>query len=1162
MGKNCDICGATLTTGARFCANCGAPVREIESNQSLWVNEESKQQLQAIHEKLQTLSKALRTTDIDAKEEYSFIEEAKALQEPLRLMILGEFSAGKSTFINALAGEEIAAVGALETTAVITELCYGKQDEIIVHYDDGQTKHVSKEEYAHLTVESKGSVESRRSVDYIERRLPLRFLENMTVIDSPGLNVTNAYHIKATEHFIAKADAVVWMMNAQSAPKSTEVSYIKKELDASLKPLVVVNKMDEIDDEEEDPEEILDAVRHALKGRITEVIGISAKEAYEGARQKNRARILASNFPAFQRYIEQEILPNATAYKVQRFLEKFAWNIHVIFNEEPEAEIEALRDKDYSTYVQKNMALGEAKEAVAACARAMKASLINFSDEKHNSVVNLMDGVAQLYGIYGEKNRTDGLAQITQSAAQNNLTAQCLLLANFLEAKEIEKASYWASILAKRQVSDKEDRNYISHLLIRFINLLDAENVPYADKPSAMVQDVLKRLADIGQDLFFIKEHPEMAYSIYYWYDNKILHPSSVIDMVALLTIGAKEGNALAQSMLGQHYENEGQIDKALPWYQKAAEQGEVNAQFQLGSIYHEKEDYTQAFYWIVKAAKQGNIDAKWVVGLYYKKGLGVKKNLELAFKYLKEAAKAGYIDAMYELADFYHEGVGTNKNLHKALYWCEKVARKGNAEAQLYLALMYHLENEIKDDEAAFYWFQKAADQDNARAMAYLGESYLVGRGCDKNEHKAYKYLQKAAEKNDELGLYGLGTCYEVGTGVKKDLQMAVKYFKMLAEKKDYDAQLKLADLLCQGIPQKDYVQAFIWYQKAAEGGSKEAKLKLAACYEDGQGTPKNLEKAFHVYASLAEDNDQYALYAAYKLALFYEHGWGCQTDLRMARKMCVKVKKGDLLKGWELYARYNLEGIGKPKDFKKAFHIYSILYKDKESVSVEDRIDAHWGMMEAYALQSYVHHEYLLSGEEEKNEIEWLKGHKGVAHADKILNYIYAAKEQWEKIFERNVHGAIQGAQVAMQWLAKCGQFGVQSQDDVLMANCYRVDAEAGNKGSMNMLGRCYEEGVGVGKDLDTAKTWYEKAAMAGLPEAQFNLGLVLLNQDGAENESAKQWLLKAANNHLGDARYILYRAFPGTLSEETKEGKIDFLGGLIVIVLVLFAIMKILS
>ena len=51
----------------------------------------------------------------------SLQETVARLKSPLQVMVMGAFSTGKSSFVNALLGENVTAVEALPTTAVITK---------------------------------------------------------------------------------------------------------------------------------------------------------------------------------------------------------------------------------------------------------------------------------------------------------------------------------------------------------------------------------------------------------------------------------------------------------------------------------------------------------------------------------------------------------------------------------------------------------------------------------------------------------------------------------------------------------------------------------------------------------------------------------------------------------------------------------------------------------------------------------------------------------------------------------------------------------------------------------------------------------------------------------------------------------------------------------
>jgi TPR repeat protein len=65
-----------------------------------------------------------------------------------------------------------------------------------------------------------------------------------------------------------------------------------------------------------------------------------------------------------------------------------------------------------------------------------------------------------------------------------------------------------------------------------------------------------------------------------------------------------------------------------------------------------------------------------------------------------------------------------------------------------------------------------------------------------------------------------------------------------------------------------------------------------------------------------------------------------------------------------------------------------------------------------------------------------------------------------------------------------------------------------------------------MGVAKNLELAHAWYRRAAAFGVPEAQYNLGYLLLNGDGVppSPEQAARWFGEAARNGFGPAQLAL--------------------------------------
>ncbi|CAB4380462.1 unnamed protein product [Rhizophagus irregularis] len=54
----------------------------------------------------------------------------------------------------------------------------------------------------------------------------------------------------------------------------------------------------------------------------------------------------------------------------------------------------------------------------------------------------------------------------------------------------------------------------------------------------------------------------------------------------------------------------------------------------------------------------------------------------------------------------------------------------------------------------------------------------------------------------------------------------------------------------------EKNLEKAFYWYQRAAENDVKEAMFNLAKCYKNAKGTEENLEKAFYWYQKGVESD------------------------------------------------------------------------------------------------------------------------------------------------------------------------------------------------------------------------------------------------------------------------------------------------------------------
>jgi small GTP-binding protein len=175
------------------------------------------------------------------------------LDEPFLLVVVGEFNAGKSAFINALVGETILREGVTPTTAAITRLRYAAS----------QTEH--------------------RDGALVEVGYPLDLLRDVAIVDTPGTNAILREHEAITNHFVPRADLVLFVTSADRPFTETERLFMERIRTWGKKVVVVLNKADLLGSDQVDEQVafVRDGVERLL-GFRPEVFPVSARQAMFG----------------------------------------------------------------------------------------------------------------------------------------------------------------------------------------------------------------------------------------------------------------------------------------------------------------------------------------------------------------------------------------------------------------------------------------------------------------------------------------------------------------------------------------------------------------------------------------------------------------------------------------------------------------------------------------------------------------------------------------------------------------------------------------------------------------------------------------------------------------------------------------------------------------
>ncbi|MCA9704451.1 MAG: dynamin family protein [Myxococcales bacterium] len=199
------------------------------------------------------------------------------LARPLTIAIMGEFSAGKSTFVNALLGQTVAPMGVLPTTSTINVFRRGPSGGARVHYRDGRIATLAPDDVEPF-LHGLDDAEAAR-IRHVEIERTGGRVGEASVVDTPGLNALDAFHEQVAREFLDEADAVVWLFSATRSGAATEAGMLSSLRAGGRQVLGVLNKVDTLDDDEKI--ELAEYLRRQLGEVLVEVVPLCAREALE-----------------------------------------------------------------------------------------------------------------------------------------------------------------------------------------------------------------------------------------------------------------------------------------------------------------------------------------------------------------------------------------------------------------------------------------------------------------------------------------------------------------------------------------------------------------------------------------------------------------------------------------------------------------------------------------------------------------------------------------------------------------------------------------------------------------------------------------------------------------------------------------------------------------
>ncbi len=197
------------------------------------------------------------------------------LDSPLLVTVMGEFSSGKSSFVNAFIGADVAPTGITPTTATINVVRYGRERGGRIVARDGTALELGWDALmAHLRALTPAAASA---IERVEILVPLPQLEKIHIVDTPGLNSIQPEHEATARAFIARADAVVWVFTASQGGKASEKKALASIQAEGKRVLGVLNKADQLT--AEDTAEVITFITGELGELVETIVPVSARRA-------------------------------------------------------------------------------------------------------------------------------------------------------------------------------------------------------------------------------------------------------------------------------------------------------------------------------------------------------------------------------------------------------------------------------------------------------------------------------------------------------------------------------------------------------------------------------------------------------------------------------------------------------------------------------------------------------------------------------------------------------------------------------------------------------------------------------------------------------------------------------------------------------------------
>lgn len=242
--------------------------------------------------------------------DYLAEQQLKLAKDRFHLVVLGQFKRGKTTFLNALLGDDVLPTGVVPLTSIVTLIEYAEQMQITIYFEHGPTKQITLQELPDYVTEE-GNPGNSKNVRHVTLAYPSAYLKDgVLLIDTPGVGSIYKNNTDETYKYLPMVDAAIFLLSSDQPISEAECEFLTKISQYAAKTFFILNKIDYLAGN--DREKALEFTKRTLAEQLgyhqVPVYPLSAKLALEGKITGDRLKLQNSLLPQFEQELQHFLM--------------------------------------------------------------------------------------------------------------------------------------------------------------------------------------------------------------------------------------------------------------------------------------------------------------------------------------------------------------------------------------------------------------------------------------------------------------------------------------------------------------------------------------------------------------------------------------------------------------------------------------------------------------------------------------------------------------------------------------------------------------------------------------------------------------------------------------------------------------------------------------